>query len=319
MKKSTASSGTLPLKKSDAEKSGKQKRVCCFTLIELLVGAVCKVSFLPLHHLKKNYKKYTSLRPSGRTSRFFCDLAGNGNRKKSSSHLHIFTRSAFTLIELLVVVAIMAILAGMLLPTLSKAKEAGKKIACNNKLRTLLTYSALYSNTFNDFIPHVVGNAESLNWATYKEKYNNNIYTSGIPYMLERGWLNAVPGKESPYMCPSQTYSANLTASMPDYHDNYMGRLSYGWNRNFNSGYLKQNIRLGSIKKPSQVFVLIETRRMPGSSRSNVWEALKNYPDNYTYGQRHNKSGHIGFFDGHTTSWKGRDPEKAKVALWEDK
>ena len=81
----------------------------------------------------------------------------------------------FTLIELLVVIAIIAILAGMLLPTLSKAKEAGKKIACNNKLRTLLTYSALYSNTFNDFIPHVVGNAEDLNWATYKGKYNNKI------------------------------------------------------------------------------------------------------------------------------------------------
>ena len=233
--------------------------------------------------------------------------------------MYIMRQKNFTLIELLVVVAIIAILAGMLLPTLSKAKEAGKKIACNNKLRTLLTYSALYSNTFNDFIPHVVGNAEDLNWATYKKSYNGKIYTSGIPYMLERGWLNAVPGKESPYMCPSQTYSANLTASMPNYHDNYMGRLSYGWNRNFNSGYLKQNIRLGSIKKPSQVFVLIETRRMPGSSRSYVWEALKNYPDNYTYGQRHNKSGHIGFFDGHTASWKGRNPETAKAGLWEDK
>ena len=257
---------------------------------------------------EKNMKKSTS--SSEASSLKKSDTAKGSKQKKVC---------CFTLIELLVVIAIIAILAGMLLPTLSKAKEAGKKIACNNKLRTLLTYSALYSNTFNDFIPHVVGNAEDLNWATYKGKYNNKIYTSGIPYMLERGWLNAVAGKESPYMCPSQTYSANTTASMSNYHDNYMGRLSYGWNRNFNSGYLKQNIRLGSIKKPSQVFVLIETRRMPGSSRSHVWEALKNYPDNYVYGQRHNKSGHIGFFDGHTTSWKGRNPETAKVALWEDK
>ncbi|MBR2904283.1 MAG: hypothetical protein IKC08_00150, partial [Lentisphaeria bacterium] len=59
-----------------------------FTLIELLVSATCQVCVFPLYYLKKNHKNCTSLRPSGRTSRFFCDLAGNGNRKKSSSHLH---------------------------------------------------------------------------------------------------------------------------------------------------------------------------------------------------------------------------------------
>ena len=58
-----------------------QKR---FTLIELLVSATCQVCVFPLYYLKKIYKNYTSLRPTGRTSRFFCEC------KKA---LHTFTPS----------------------------------------------------------------------------------------------------------------------------------------------------------------------------------------------------------------------------------
>src|SRR5688500_15428049 len=66
---------------------------------------------------------------------------------------HLRRQRAFTLVELLVVIGIIAILIGILLPTLSRARESANKTACLSNMRELGNAFRLYAAGNKDAIP----------------------------------------------------------------------------------------------------------------------------------------------------------------------
>jgi prepilin-type N-terminal cleavage/methylation domain-containing protein/prepilin-type processing-associated H-X9-DG protein len=190
----------------------------------------------------------------------------------------------FTLIELLVVIAIIAILAGLLLPSLHRAKQKAQAGYCLNNLRQWGLATQLYVADNNDLLPNE-GWGNPINQQLLDGWYFHLPQTLGITPYYKMPWRtnSAIEPGRSLWICPS---NPRRSSGFNLFH--YCLNVEYD-----GTGLEDHPVRFTSIRSPSTVVWLFDSKNIPAVG-----------PANFVHTNLHNFGAQFTFLDGHARRFR---------------